>query len=147
MAVVEQVIAAPPQRVFDILADGWSYSDWVVGTVHIRDVDDTWPQPGANLYHQAGPWPLSLQDKSTVLVCEQPHRLVLRAGVWPLGEATVSFTLRPVGAAGTHVTVMEDFTAGPLHWAHTRLNDLLLRQRNREALRRLADIATRKSNC
>ncbi|HEX5541306.1 MAG TPA: SRPBCC family protein [Micromonospora sp.] len=144
MTVVERVIAAPPRRVFDVLADGWSYSDWVVGTVHIREVDESWPRPGANLYHKTGPWPLSLHDKSTVLACQQPHRLVLRAGVWPLGEATVTFTLTPVGAAGTHVTIVEDFTAGPLRWARSKLNDLLLHRRNREALRRLSDIATRR---
>ena len=93
MAIVERVIEAPPQQVFDVLADGWTYSDWVVGTAHVRDVDDAWPRVGSQLHHRAGPWPFSLEDASTVLVCEPPHRLVLRAGLWPAGEAIVVFTL------------------------------------------------------
>jgi len=145
VAVVEKVIAAPPQRVFDVLADGWSYSDWVVGTVHIRDVDGTWPRPGSNLHHKAGPWPLSLHDRSTVLACDEPHRLTLQAGLWPLGAATVTFTLTPVGTGGTRVTIAEDFAGGPLRWMRTKVNDLVLHGRNRETLRRLADIATRKT--
>lgn len=144
VTVVEKVIAAPVDRVFDILADGWSYSDWVVGTVHIRDVDDAWPRPGSSLYHKAGPWPLSLHDSSTVLSCEDGRRLILHAGLWPLGAADVTFTLTPVGEAGTRVSLAEDFAAGPLRWTRTKLNDLVLHRRNRETLRRLADIATRK---
>jgi uncharacterized protein YndB with AHSA1/START domain len=143
VAIVERVIEAPPQRVFDVLADGWTYSDWVVGTTHLRDVDDTWPAVGAQLHHKAGPWPLSLEDTSTVLRCAPPHRLVLRAGLWPAGEAIVSFTLEPVDG-GTRVRIAEDFAAGPLRWVRNRLNDLVLRRRNVETLRRLADIATRQ---
>ncbi|MFI9640652.1 SRPBCC family protein [Micromonospora sp. NPDC051925] len=55
MAIVEKVIDAPPQRVFDVLADGWTYSDWVVSTVHVRDVDAQWPRVGTRLHHRAGP--------------------------------------------------------------------------------------------
>ncbi|WP_331253118.1 SRPBCC family protein [Micromonospora echinospora] len=138
------MIGAPPQQVFDVLADGWTYSDWVVGTTHMRDVDDHWPAVGSRLHHRAGPWPVSLTDASTVLVCEPPHRLVIRAGLWPAGEATVVFTLDPVGADATRVRLGEDFTAGPLRWIRNKLNDLVLKQRNKETLNRLADIATRQ---
>ncbi|WUW38773.1 SRPBCC family protein [Micromonospora rifamycinica] len=144
MAIVEKVIDAPPQQVFDVLADGWTYSDWVVGTVHVRDVDAQWPRVGTRLHHRAGPWPFSLEDASTVLVCDPPHRLVLRAGLWPAGEAIVVFTLTPEGDGATRVRITEDFSAGPLRWFRTKLNDLVLHQRNRETLRRLADIATRQ---
>ncbi|MFF5180993.1 SRPBCC domain-containing protein [Micromonospora sp. NPDC000316] len=145
MAIVEKVIAASPQQVFDVLADGWTYSDWVVGTAHVRDVDDAWPRVGSQLHHRAGPWPFSLQDASTVLACEPPHRLVLRAGLWPAGEAIVAFTLEPVdGGAATRVRIGEDFAAGPLRWIRTKVNDLVLHLRNRETLNRLSDIATRQ---
>lgn len=144
MAVVDKVISAPPQRVFEVLADGWSYSDWVVGTAHIRDVDDSWPSPGASIHHTSGPWPVSLRDKTTVISCEAPRRLVLCAGLWPLGTLTVTLTLMPLGAAGTRVTLAEETTAGPLRWTRNRLNDLVLHYRNREALNRLGDLATRK---
>ncbi|MFI7607211.1 SRPBCC family protein [Micromonospora sp. NPDC049366] len=142
------MIDAPPQQVFDVLADGWTYSDWVVGTAHVRDVDDEWPKVGSQLHHRAGPWPLSLQDASTVLLCEPPHRLVLRAGLWPAGEAIVTFTLDPVDGNpnATRVRIGEDFAAGPLRWVRTKLNDLVLHLRNRETLARLSDIATRRED-
>lgn len=144
MAIVEKVIQAPPQQVFDVLADGWTYSDWVVGTVHVRDVDDHWPAVGSQLHHRAGPWPFSLTDSSTVLACEPPHRLLIRAGLWPAGEAIVAFTLEPVGSDATRVRLGEDFAAGPLRWVRNKLNDLVLKQRNKETLSRLSDIATRQ---
>lgn len=144
MAIVEKVIDAPPQQVFDVLADGWTYSDWVVGTAHVRDVDDTWPRVGSRLHHRAGPWPFSLQDASTVLECEAPHKLVLKAGLWPAGEAIVVFALQPLDDGRTRVTIGEDFAAGPLRWVRNKLNDLVLHQRNKETLNRLSDIATRQ---
>ncbi|WP_319993795.1 MULTISPECIES: SRPBCC family protein [unclassified Micromonospora] len=142
---MEKVIDAPPQQVFDVLADGWTYSDWVVGTAHVRGVDDGWPRVGSRLHHRAGPWPFSLQDSSQVVACEPTHRLVLRAGLWPAGEAIVDFTLEPLDGGGrTRVRMGEDFVAGPLRWVSSRLNDLLLRPRNKETLNRLSDIATRQ---
>ncbi|MEU9506236.1 SRPBCC family protein [Micromonospora sp. NPDC048170] len=144
MAIVEKVIEALPEQVWAVLADGWTYSDWVVGTVHVRDVDDAWPRVGSRLHHKAGPWPVSLHDCSTVLACEPPHRLVIRAGLWPAGEAVVVFTLEPGGAGATRVRLGEDFAAGPLRRVRNKLNDLVLHQRNKETLSRLADIATRQ---
>jgi uncharacterized protein YndB with AHSA1/START domain len=143
VAIDEKIIAAPPQRVFDVLKDGWTYSDWVVGTVHVRDVDATWPRPGAQLHHQAGAWPLSLSDTSTVVSCEEPRQLTLCARIWPLGEATVAFTLTPAGRDATRVTIAEEFSAGPLRVMRNQVNDLLLHRRNSETLKRLSDIATR----
>jgi uncharacterized protein YndB with AHSA1/START domain len=143
MATVHRTIQAPPAQVFAVLSDGWTYSDWVVGTTHIRAVDAAWPAVGAQLHHKAGPWPLSLQDSSTVLSCEPDRSLVLRAGLWPLGEAEVHLTLDPVGTTATRVTLAEEFAAGPLRWARNKINDLLLHGRNIECLRRLADLAER----
>ncbi|WP_308220941.1 SRPBCC family protein [Micromonospora phytophila] len=138
------MIEAPPEQVWAVLADGWTYSDWVVGTVHVRDVDEAWPRVGTQLHHKAGPWPFSLQDASTVLACEPPHKLILRAGLWPAGEAIVAFTLEPVGDGATRVRIGEDFAAGPLRWIRNKVNDLVLHMRNRETLDRLADIAKRQ---
>ncbi len=143
MAIVERTVQAPPEKVFTVLSDGWSYSDWVVGTVHIRDVDANWPELGSQLHHKAGPWPLSLHDSSTVLVVEKDRRLRLRAGLWPLGQAIVDLRLEPLGTRATRVTMLEEFEEGPLRWAQNKLNDLVLHRRNIESLRRLADIAER----
>jgi hypothetical protein len=146
VAVVVHVIQAPVDRVWAVLADGWTYSDWVVGTVHIRDVDQAWPAKGSTLRHKAGPWPLSLRDKSVVLESDPPRSLVLEAGLWPMGAATVSVTLEPVGGSATRVTMAEQFTRGPLLGVRNKLSDLVLHRRNRESLRRLADIATREKS-
>ena len=144
VAIVQRTVQAPPDRVFAVLADGWTYSDWVVGTVHIRDVDPSWPAPGAKLHHKAGPWPLSLQDSSTVVSMVPDKELTLRAGLWPLGQALVRITLEPVEASATKVTMAEDFEAGPLLFLRNKINDLVLHRRNDESLRRLADIASRE---
>jgi uncharacterized protein YndB with AHSA1/START domain len=144
VAIVQRTVQAPPDRVFAVLADGWSYSDWVVGTVHIRDVDDNWPQPGSQLHHKAGPWPFSLHDSSTVVSMTPNRELTLKAGLWPLGQAQVRIRLEPSGTAATKVTIEEDFEAGPLLFLRNKLNDLVLHRRNIESLRRLSDIATRE---
>jgi uncharacterized protein YndB with AHSA1/START domain len=144
VAITQRVVQAPPERVFAVLSDAWSYSDWVVGTAHIRDVDPSWPAPGARLHHKAGPWPVSLRDHTTVLSSTPPTELVLQPHLWPLGEATVTIRLTPVGDGATRVTIGEDFAAGPLRWVRTKLNDVALHYRNVESLRRLADLAERR---
>ena len=44
---VTRDVAATRQRVWDVLADGWSYSGWVVGNSRIRAVSSNWPAPGS----------------------------------------------------------------------------------------------------
>jgi uncharacterized protein YndB with AHSA1/START domain len=144
MAVVQQLIPAPPERIFEVLADGWSYSDWVVGTAHIRDVDADWPAPGSQIYHQAGVWPIKLRDKTVVVSSDPPRELVMRPHLWPLGELVVRFTLTPVNERETQVTLEEEMGAGPLRWLRTKVDDLVMHHRNREALSRLSDLATRR---
>ena len=136
---------ATPDRVFEVLADGWTYSDWVVGTAHIRDVDPDWPAPGTAIHHKAGPWPFSLRDTTVALDCEPPRMLLMAPKLWPLGEARVRLVLTPAGPNATRVQLSEDFTAGPLRWLRTRVNDLALHRRNRESLRRLADLAVHRA--
>src|SRR4051812_26733304 len=145
VAIVKRTFQASPEQVFAVLADGWTYSDWVVGTVHIRDVDEHWPQVGAELHHKAGPWPLSLQDSSTVLAVVPGRSLKLRAGLWPLGAAVVEIILDPLTTGGTRITMKEDFESGPLLFIRNKINDLVLHRRNIESLRRLTDIVLRSS--
>jgi hypothetical protein len=144
MAVVQRVMAATPEQIFAVLADGWSYSDWVVGTAHIRDVDRDWPNPGAQLHHKVAGLPLSPKDKTVVLDSAPPHWIVMRPYVWPLGELTASLTLTPINGGATSVTLAEQFTAGPVGRFRSRIDDLFMHWRLREGLRRLSDLATRK---
>jgi hypothetical protein len=145
MAFVERSMSAPRTDVFAVLADGWAYSDWVVGTAHVRAVGERWPWPGAVLHHSAGPWPLSFNDRTVSVRCEPPELLVLSPHLWPLGEATVTLTLAEDGPDRTVVVLHEDFEKGPLRWLRTRVNDLALHYRNHESLRRLEDLAIRRT--
>ncbi|MGH3658367.1 MAG: SRPBCC family protein [Micromonosporaceae bacterium] len=146
MAEVEVTAPAPPEKVYAVLADGWTYSDWVVGTAHIRDVDPDWPAPGSRIHHKAGMWPLHLRDETVAVEHVPGSKLVLRPHLWPLGEATVTITLSPAGDDRTRITIHEDFDQGPLRWARTKVNDLVLHYRNVESLHRLADLAAGRSN-
>jgi uncharacterized protein YndB with AHSA1/START domain len=145
MAEVELVINATPQQVYEVLADGWTYSDWVVGSAHIRAVDPGWPAAGTAIHHKVGPWPVSIKDRTHAVVSDPPHRLVLRARAWPMGEATVDMVLQDAGSGRTLVKMLEDAEAGPMQWVQNKLNDLLLHHRNNESLHRLADLAERRA--
>lgn len=141
MAEVERIIDAPIKHIWAVLADGWSYANWVVGTAHIRDVEDGWPRPGAKLHHTSGLWPLEIHDLTVVLRAEPPNLLIVQPRLWPLGRGAVTIRLQPVNAGRTRVALAEDFDRGPLRWMLTRVNDLLLHRRNAQALRRLEDLA------
>src|SRR5213078_1040518 len=74
MALRNVLVDAAPQDVWELLSDGRSYAEWVVGTTHIRDVDPQWPAVGSRLAYEArmGPW--RVKDESIVRVCEPPQR-------------------------------------------------------------------------
>ena len=134
---VSRVVQAEPSQVWEVLADGWLYPLWVVGASRMREVDDGWPGHGARLHHSVGSWPLLVDDTTTVSVCEQGRRLVLRARAWPGGEAEVDISLTP-DDEGTRVEIAEDAVAGPGTLVPPPVRAPLLRWRNEEALRRLA---------
>ena len=137
MSVNKRTVAATPQQVWDILADGWLYPLFVVGASRMRDVDDNWPEPGARLHHSVGTWPLLINDTTEVLEVEEEERLLLLARGWPAGQAHVEITLEPRGT-DTVVTMVEQATAGPGALIPKAVQDPQLHVRNVEALRRLA---------
>jgi len=116
MAIVTKTIAAPIEDVFAVLADGWTYSDWVVGTAHVRDVDEHWPARGAKIHFKAGVWPMFVKDSTVVLSSDPPYELVVQPRLRPLGEVTVVIRLTALDTSRTRVTFAEDFAAGPLRW-------------------------------
>jgi hypothetical protein len=144
MATVSQHIAAAPTAVWDVLADGWSYSNWVVSTSHVRAVEAAWPAAGAKLHHSQGTWPVTLDDEAVVEVSKPASRLVLLARGRPFGAARVDLDLRSEDG-GTRVTMTEEPVSGPGRWAHNPVTEALLRHRNTEALARLAAIAERRT--
>jgi hypothetical protein len=139
MAEVSRVMSAGPDRVFEVLADGWQYGGWVVGSARVRAVEREWPAVGSRIHHAVGAWPLTLNDETQVEVCEPGSRLVLTARGRPFGEARVDIRLedRP---AGTLVTIVERPISGPGRWLDNPLLDAFLHARNVEAMDRLASL-------
>jgi len=142
MSKTTSQVAASPDRVFAVLADGWTYEHWVVGCKQIRDVDETWPAPGATFHHSVGMGPITVRDTTTVIESEPARRVVLRARARPAGVARVEIDLAEHDG-GTAVTMEERPVSGPPAIAHNPLQDWLIDRRNRESLRRLKQLAER----
>lgn len=145
MTEVSGAIEASPRRVFAELSDGWAYVGWVVGSTHIRDVEEHWPQVGSKIHHKVGSWPIEVVDYTESMECEPDQRLVLRARGWPLGEARVEILLTELAPERTLVTIREAPIAGPGRWLDNRLLRSMLRLRNVETLRRLRDRAEHRA--
>jgi len=143
MSSTSALIDATPAQIFAVLSDGWNYADWVVGAVHVRAVDPQWPEAGSRVHHKVGAWPFMIADSTSVLASDPDGRLELKARLWPLGEAHVDIRWDAEDSGRTRVTINEQFADGPLLALRNRLNDVALHQRNREALRRLADMTRR----
>ncbi|MEV4603668.1 SRPBCC family protein [Amycolatopsis sp. NPDC049253] len=139
MIEVTRLVRASPAAVFAVLADGWSYAGWVVGSSHIRDVDATWPAVGSRLHHSVGAWPAQVQDSTVVLAVRPGESLKLEAQAWPFGTAEVEVTLS-VQDGQTLVTMAERALRGPGKLLPEPVQALVLRPRNQESLARLADV-------
>jgi hypothetical protein len=138
---VSQSVSTSAERVFAVLADGWLYPLWVIGATHMRDVDPGWPAVGTRIHHCVGPWPFNIRDATTVVAVEPGRMLELDARVWLTGAAKVRIVLTPVGDNKTHVTMGKIFDRGPAQHLPMSVQAALMRSRNIESLRRLADIA------
>jgi hypothetical protein len=138
-------IGVAPRVVFAVLADGWSYSDWVVGTSHMRAVDASWPAVGAKLHHAVGVWPLVLRDESVVQQVVTDRMLMLTVKGRPLGEARVTIDLQAEDG-GTSVKMVETPVAGPGRWLNNPLLQAVLTRRNVETLARLTALAERRTD-
>ena len=123
MASNERRISTTPERVWDVLADGWLYPLWVVGATRMREVDDT-----------------------TSVLESAPHSLLrLQARAWPAGEAEVTIRLSASGAE-TLVEIEEDVSSGPSLVVPKIVRDIGLHWRNDETLQRLAFLAERRAD-
>lgn len=143
MAVTERFIAASPRQVFEVLSDPDSYGYWVVGSKEIRDADPDWPAPGSRFHHTVGFGPFTVADHTESREADAPRRLEMRAKARPLGKATVSLELDPEGN-GTRVRMREEPGDSLSALVFNPLTHLLVRGRNEESLRRLAELAERR---
>ncbi len=144
MAINDIFARASRQAVYAVLADGWTYSNWVVGTSHMRAVEAAWPAVDSRLFHAAGVWPLVTRDETVVEAMEPDRKLVLTARGRPFGEARVVIELADEGA-GCLVRMHETPVAGPGRWLHNPVSEAVLVRRNQESLARLAAIAERRT--
>jgi uncharacterized protein YndB with AHSA1/START domain len=143
MSSVTRIVNTTPDRVWQVLSDGWLFPLWVVGAARIRDVDETWPEVGSRIHHSVGVWPALINDDTEVLE-QQPSRLIrLEASAWPLGKAHVAITLNGTGSH-TEVVIDEQATSGPGAVIPDALIAPVLNWRNVETLRRLALIAEKR---
>lgn len=144
MTETERVVDATPNQVFEVLADGWSYASWVVGAAHMRAVDPGWPAVGTRLHHRVGPWPLTIDDRTTVTAMQPGRLLELDARAWPVGSAGVRVVLEPVDGGRTRVRLREWLTSPTAGKLPKVLQAALLVPRNKESLSRLDDLAVHR---
>lgn len=130
-----------PEGVFEVLADGRRYADWVVGAKRVRAVDESWPAPGSRFHHEFGVGPLTIKDSSTMVSMDPPRQVVLEVRAFPAGKARVTITITPRDGGGSEVLMEEVPTGGPAKtidsWPLRRLTML----RNIESLKRLRRLA------
>ncbi|WP_236950420.1 SRPBCC family protein [Mycobacterium sp. MS1601] len=127
------------------MADGWTYSQWVVGNSRMRAVDPAWPVPGSKIHHTIGVWPLALDDETEVEVCVPVSELVLLAKGRPAFAARVSLRLSDTADGGCVVDMSEVPLGGPLNLVPRKIALAAAWPRNRECLRRLAALAERRT--
>jgi len=140
MAKNVRILHTTPEAVFDVLADGWLYTTWVVGASRMRKEEAGWPQVGTRLHHSFGSWPFVINDVTTSLEWDPPRRMVIQPKGWPIGEARVTLTVEP-HAKGCKVTIVENPVEGPGAYVPNVIIQPMIWIRNRETLRRLGWVA------
>ena len=135
---------ATPEQVWAVLADGWTYSQWVVGNGRMRAVDADWPAPGSKIHHTIGVWPLIINDETVVEACTPRRELVLLARVRLFGRARITVRLKP-SPTGCRIEMSEVPVGGPLSLVPQRLALAAVWPRNRECTWRLAAHAERRT--
>ena len=136
-------VSAPPEAVFAVLSDPYSYEHWVVGCKRIRGVEGEWPEPGSAVPprrrhgadHGQGRDVLRAMPTRPAAWCCAPARG--RPGV-----ARVQIDVDASGD-GSEVTIAEVPIEGPPAMLHNPVQDWLIDRRNREGLRRLKQLAER----
>ncbi|HYZ68646.1 MAG TPA: SRPBCC family protein [Mycobacterium sp.] len=140
---VTRETTASRERVWSVIADGWTYSQWVVGNTRMRAVDPNWPAVGSTIHHTIGVWPVVLNDETVVESCTPGEELVLHAKGRPFGGARITLRLSDI-PNGSRVEMAEVPIGGPLSWIPRRLALAALYPRNRECVERLVALAERR---
>jgi hypothetical protein len=143
VAVVNALVECRPEQVWDVLADGYAYADWVIGTSEIRAVDDGWRWVGTSIHYTVGRGPLALRGRTTVRQVSQGRRLGLEADAGLLGAARIVIELDEWGD-GTVIVIDEHPLRGPAYWLHSMVSETLLLLRGRPMVNQLARVVERR---
>ena len=145
LAVAHHTVA-PRDRVWAVLADGWTYAQWVVGNSRMRAVDPDWPQPGSTIHHSIGVWPAVINDSTVVESCTPEDELVLIANGRPFGKAQITLRLHDADGGGCVIEMAEVPVSAPMKWLPDSVALAGVFPRNRETTWRLAAIAERRTS-
>jgi hypothetical protein len=143
MATRIAFVNGTPCDVWDVLSDGYSYREWVVGTSEIRSVDEDWPSVGSSLHYSIGRGRLRFEDRTTVRLCEPERRLELEAHAAPFGTARIGIEMLP-WAEGSLVTVVEHPLRAPGVHLYNPVTEAALRLRNLRLIKNLARLVERR---
>ena len=142
---VTRDIPVPRHRIWEVLGDGWTYSQWVVGNSRMRAVDKNWPAPGSTIKHSIGAWPFVIDDETVSEKCEPESELVLLAKTGFLGAQRVALRLSDI-PSGCRVEMSEVPAQGPMNLVPDRIAEAGIDIRNRECLWRLENIALQRDS-
>ncbi|OEJ37603.1 polyketide cyclase [Streptomyces agglomeratus] len=139
MAVRHQLIRTSPEAVWEVLADGSRYSDWVVGTSDSKPGTGHWPEVGSTIDYMVpvGPW--TLTGETIVRRAEPPYELELEVDSGPLGTARIAIEIRP-GGNDALVILDEHPLRGVGGALHNAALDAVIQLRHRSMLGRLAKV-------
>ena len=143
---VKRDTTATRAQVWAVLADGWTYSQWVVGNSRMRNVSPDWPAAGATIHHSVGVWPLLLNDVTVVDSVVPQEQLVLHAKGRPFGKARITLRLFDIDRGGCRIEMAETPVGAPMGWIPDRLALAAAIPRNRECTLRLVAIAERRGS-
>lgn len=139
MAKRHRLIRTTPGQVWEVLADGERYADWVVGTSRSKPVRGDWPEVGAAIAYEVRIGPVRLHNETVVRRCVPGRELELEAKAGPLGTARIAIDVRSWGD-DTLVVVDEHPLQGAGGTIHNVGVEALIQLRHREMLRRLEEV-------
>jgi hypothetical protein len=135
---------ASREQLWNVIADGWTYSQWVVGNTRMRAVAANWPAPGSTIHHTLGVWPLTINDQTVVESCIPGRELVLHAKARPFGGARIVLRLFDT-PTGSRIEMLEEPIGGLFKVMPRQVSLALVYPRNRECTERLVALAERRS--
>ena len=134
------VLAAPPERVWEVVSDTRRYAEWVTGTDEVTRTDG--PAAPGSTYDEVnpilGPW--KTRTRWTVAEFDAPRRQVHTSPDLPLQRRfDVVMELEPAGD-GTRftLTLRGEPAAGPLGAAFARVMRSSVARDNRRTVEQLA---------